>query len=108
MEIYINHRSLPLYQDLELNWQAKINAALTFADAKAADVLPLANSLLAQWDAAIRLVESGPCASPCPSQPHRPKASPSVRQAPSQGQRPPPSSNPDPPKPSPRPTRPLP
>ncbi len=64
MEIYINYRSLPTYDDLEHNWQAKINTALAAPDAKAADVLPLAQSLLAKWDETIKLVETGAPISP--------------------------------------------
>ncbi|MBI4187622.1 MAG: hypothetical protein HY529_00255 [Chloroflexi bacterium] len=64
MEVYINYRSLPTYDDLEHNWQDKINKALASPDAKAADVLPLAQSLLAKWDEAIKLVQTGPPISP--------------------------------------------
>ncbi len=64
MEVYINYRSLPTYQDLENNWQAKINTALAAPEAKAAEVLPLAKSLLAKWDEATTLVETGPAISP--------------------------------------------
>lgn len=64
MEIYISYRSLPTYQDLEVNWEAKINAALAAPDAKAADVLPMAKSLLTAWDQAIKMVETGGPISP--------------------------------------------
>jgi hypothetical protein len=64
IEVYINYRSLPIYQDLENNWQARINTALATPDAKAADVLPLAQSLLAKWDEAVKLVETGPAITP--------------------------------------------
>ncbi|MBI4181201.1 MAG: hypothetical protein HY528_04645, partial [Chloroflexi bacterium] len=64
MEVYINYRSLPTYEDLEHNWQAKINTALAAPDAKAAEVLPLAQSLLTKWDEATKLVETGSAISP--------------------------------------------
>ena len=64
IEVYINYRSLPTYQDLETNWQARINTALTTPDAKASEVLPLVQSLLASWDEAVKMVETGHAISP--------------------------------------------
>ncbi len=59
MEIYINYRSLPTYQDLETNYQAKINQAMAAADAKPAEILPVAKAMLSKYDEAIKLVEGG-------------------------------------------------
>lgn len=64
IEVYINFRSLPTYQDIETNWQAKINQAFAGAQPKAAEILPLAQAMLAKYDEAIQIVQSGPAISP--------------------------------------------
>ena len=64
MEVYVSHRSRPNYEDLELNWQAKITKALEDPGAKAADVLPMTKAMLATWDKALKLAEDGPKISP--------------------------------------------
>ena len=64
MEVYVNYRSLPAYQDIELNWEAKITTALASKDAKAADVLPMAKAMLAKWDETLNMVISSPPISP--------------------------------------------
>lgn len=64
VEVYVNFRSVPTYQDLETNWQAKITTALEDAQPKAADILPMAQAMLAKYDEAIKLSQTGPVISP--------------------------------------------
>ena len=64
MEVYVNFRSRATYQDLELNWQAKIDAAFVVPAAKAADVLPMAKSMLAKWDETVTMTAGSPPISP--------------------------------------------
>ena len=63
-EVYVNYRSLPTYQDLETNLQAKVNDAFAAANAKPADVLPVVKTMLARYDEAIKFVEGSAPISP--------------------------------------------
>ena len=64
MEVYVSFRSRPNYEDLELNWQAKITKALEASDAKPAYIIPMAKAMLATWDKTLALAETGPTISP--------------------------------------------
>jgi len=64
IEVYVNYRSTQMYSDLEADLEAKVQAALDAPQAKAADVLPIAQALLAKYDDAIKLVQTGPAISP--------------------------------------------
>ena len=64
MEVYVSHRSRPNYEDVELNWQAKINKALEAPDAKPADIIPMTKAMLATWEKVLKLAEEGPAISP--------------------------------------------
>lgn len=61
---YVNFRSLPVYQDLESNYEAKITEALESPQPNAAKILPEAQAMLAKYDEAIQIVEKGPAISP--------------------------------------------
>lgn len=64
VEVYVNFRSLPIYQDLENNYEAKITEALGSPQPNAAKILPEAQAMLAKYDEAIQIVETGPAISP--------------------------------------------
>src|SRR5439155_22399429 len=57
IEMYINTRSRPLYQALEIELQAKVTKALEGPNPDLAAVLADARALLAKYDEAISLVE---------------------------------------------------
>ena len=57
IEVYINTRSRPLYQALEIELQAKITKALESPNPDLAAVLADARALLAKYDEAIGVVE---------------------------------------------------
>lgn len=64
MEVYISHRSRPNYEDLELNWQAKISKALEAPDAKPAEVVTMTKAMIATWEKALKVAEEGAAISP--------------------------------------------
>lgn len=64
VEVYINFRSMPIYEDLEHNYEAKIAEALEGPKPDAAKILPLAKAMLAKYDEAIQLAQTGPAISP--------------------------------------------
>src|SRR5438067_414264 len=64
VETYVNFRSLPTYQDIEQNWQAKITEAFDAPHADAQTRLPMARSMIAKYDEAIQTSQNGPAISP--------------------------------------------
>jgi len=64
IEVYVSIRSSQMYSDLEADLEAKVQAALDNPQAKAADILPIAQALLAKYDEAIQMVQTGPAISP--------------------------------------------
>ena len=64
IEVYINTRSRPLYQVLELDLQAKITRALDTPRPDIAALLVDARTMLAEYDEAIDIVTNGPPLSP--------------------------------------------
>jgi septation ring formation regulator EzrA len=59
IEVYINTRSMDLYNALEREMQAKLTAGLAEATPNVPDLLPLAKAMLVKFDEAIALVEKG-------------------------------------------------
>jgi tetratricopeptide (TPR) repeat protein len=64
IEVYINTRSRPMYEALEIVLQAKITKALDAPNADAAAILMDAQALLAKYDEAIDLVAKAPPLNP--------------------------------------------
>ena len=58
IEVYINTRSRPMYDELERNLQAKITEGLNAPNPDVASLTSMAESMLAKYDEAIRMVES--------------------------------------------------
>ena len=59
IEVYINTRSMEMYNALERDMQTKLTAGLAEATPNVPDLLPLAKAMLAKFDEAIALVEKG-------------------------------------------------
>jgi len=59
IEVYINTRSMEMYDTLERQMQAKLTAGLNEADPKIPDLLAQARAMLAKFDEAIAMVERG-------------------------------------------------
>ncbi len=64
IEIYINIRSRPMYEALELDLQAKIAKALEEPQPKLADIVPNAEMYAVKYKEAIAISEKGPALSP--------------------------------------------
>jgi hypothetical protein len=64
VEVYVNVRSRELYNRVEIQDQKKIEEGLEAAQPKAAELLPIAEDMLAGYDEAIKLSEAGPALSP--------------------------------------------
>lgn len=64
MEVYVSFRSKENYDDLEKNWQAKITEAFGSTTINPNDIIPMTNAMLATWDEALSLAETGPAISP--------------------------------------------
>jgi hypothetical protein len=64
VEVYVNVRSRELYNRIEVQDQKKIEEGLEAAQPKAAELLPIAEDMLAGYDEAIKLSEAGPALSP--------------------------------------------
>jgi len=64
IEVYINTRSRPMYEALELVLQAKITKALDAPNADAAAIVTDAQTLLAKYDEAIDMVAKAPPLNP--------------------------------------------
>jgi hypothetical protein len=59
IEVYINTRSMEMYDTLERQMQAKLTAGLNGANPNVPDLLAQANAMLAKFDEAIAMVEHG-------------------------------------------------
>src|SRR5580765_4744534 len=59
IEVYINTRSMEMYNALERDMQTKLTAGLAEATPNVPDLLPLAKAMLTKFDEAIALVEKG-------------------------------------------------
>jgi hypothetical protein len=59
IEVYINTRSMEMYNALEREMQTKLTAGLAEATPNVTDLLPLAKAMLVKFDEAIALVEKG-------------------------------------------------
>jgi hypothetical protein len=64
IEMYINTRSRPMYEALELVLQAKITTALDAPNPDAASILTDAQTMLAKYDEAIEMVAKAPPLNP--------------------------------------------
>jgi hypothetical protein len=64
IEVYVSVRSKPMYNDLEADLQAQINAGLNAENPELASLVPVAKKLLAKYDEAIAMVTAGPSLSP--------------------------------------------
>jgi high-affinity iron transporter len=64
IEVYVNFRSRDLYGEIETHWQADINRALADPSADASQILPMLHSMMASYDQAIRLSDTGAPLSP--------------------------------------------
>jgi len=64
IEVYVSTRSRPLYLELEAEHQRKIEEMLAAANPDLAAIVPVAESMLAKYDEAIRNSETGPAISP--------------------------------------------
>jgi hypothetical protein len=59
IEVYINTRSMEMYNTLERQMQAKLTAGLNEANPNVSDLLAQAKAMLAKFDEAIAMVEHG-------------------------------------------------
>jgi hypothetical protein len=59
IEVYINTRSMEMYNALEREMQTKLTSGLAEATPNVTDLLPLAKAMLVKFDEAIALVEKG-------------------------------------------------
>ena len=64
VEVYVNVRSRELYNRIEVQDQKKLEEGLEAPQPKAAELLPIAEDMLAGYDEAIKLSETGPALSP--------------------------------------------
>jgi len=64
MEVYVSFRSRENYDDLEKNWQAKITEAFGSTAINPSDITSMTTAMLATWDEALTLAETGPAISP--------------------------------------------
>jgi tetratricopeptide (TPR) repeat protein len=59
IEVYVNTRSMEMYNTLERQMQAKLTAGLNESNPNVADLLAQAKAMLAKFDEAIAMVEHG-------------------------------------------------
>ena len=64
IEVYVSTRSRPHYQEIEGGYQRKIEELLRASDPDLGEIVPLAQAMLAKYDEAIQLSETGPDLSP--------------------------------------------
>jgi hypothetical protein len=64
IEVYVNFRSRPLYGEIESTCEADIEKELEEPSAKPAEILPRLQEMIAKYDEAIRLSDTGPPISP--------------------------------------------
>jgi tetratricopeptide (TPR) repeat protein len=64
IEVYINTRSMEMYDTLERQMQAKLTAGLNEANPNVPDLLAQAKAMLAKFDEAIAMVEHGDSLNP--------------------------------------------
>lgn len=64
IEVYVSFRSRALYSELEAGYQKKIEELLDAPRPNLAEIVPLLESMLAKYDEAIKLAETGPAISP--------------------------------------------
>src|SRR5262249_18515336 len=64
VEVYVNFRSRDLYGDIESHYEADVDTALSAPDADPARILPLLQAMIARYDEAIRLSDTGQPLSP--------------------------------------------
>ncbi|HEY3080794.1 MAG TPA: hypothetical protein VGM69_12940 [Chloroflexota bacterium] len=64
VEVYVNVRSRELYNGIEVQGQQQIEKLLETPQPNAAEILPIAEDMLAKYDQAIELSEAGPPLSP--------------------------------------------
>lgn len=64
IEVYVTTRSRPIYQEVEGGYQRKIEEMLRSPSPAMAEIVPLAEAMLAKYDEAIALSESGAALSP--------------------------------------------
>jgi high-affinity iron transporter len=64
IEVYVNFRSRALYGEIESHYQSDIADALAAPGADPAAVAPLLREMVAQYDQAIQLSDTGPALSP--------------------------------------------
>ena len=57
VEVYVNTRSMDMYNDIEHNWETKVTDALNKPDADTTAVLADAKGLLTSYDAMLAMVE---------------------------------------------------
>lgn len=64
IEVYVNFRSTKIYGELETDIQARLTKLLNDPQAKPADIIPVAEEMLAKYDEAIKMVEDSTAISP--------------------------------------------
>lgn len=64
MEVYVSVRSVPVYNELEINWQAKITKAFSDPNVSAEYIIPMAKAMLISWEDALRNAQDGDAISP--------------------------------------------
>ena len=64
IEVYVNFRSRALYGEIESHYEADIADALGAPQPDPAKIVPMLRDMIAQYDQAIQLSESGPALSP--------------------------------------------
>ncbi len=64
IEVYVNYRSRALYGEIETHYQTDIAKALTDPKPDPAAIIPQIQSMVAQYDQAIKLSDTGPAISP--------------------------------------------
>jgi high-affinity iron transporter len=64
IEVYVNFRSRDLYGEIESHYEADVDSALNAPDPDPAQILPLLQGMVAKYDEAIRLSDSGQTLSP--------------------------------------------
>jgi hypothetical protein len=64
IEVYVNFRSRALYGEIESHYEADITDALGVPQPDPAKIVPLLREMIAQYDQAIQLSDTGPALSP--------------------------------------------
>src|SRR5205823_2965892 len=60
VEVYVNYRSRALYGEIEAHYEADIADALGKASPDPAQIIPMLQTMVAQYDEAIKLSDTGP------------------------------------------------